>query len=82
MLVTGSGRVSHGVIEVLNLMGLHDVEPEDFLSRTYTYPVYTQLKGGIYMNIKQRENIQEMIFIKTHRIIPANFFLIAMLLIF
>ncbi len=45
VVVTGSGRVSHGVIEVLNLMGLHDVEPEDFINRTYTYPVYTQLKG-------------------------------------
>ncbi len=46
VVVTGWGRVSHGVIEVLNLMGLHDVEPEDFINRTYTYPVYTQLKGA------------------------------------
>ena len=44
--VTGSGRVAHGIIEVLNLMGIHDVEPMDFLKKSYSYPVYTQLKGA------------------------------------
>ncbi len=44
--VTGSGRVAHGVLEVMNLMGFHEVEPEEFLSREFTYPVYVQLKGG------------------------------------
>lgn len=44
--VTGSGRVAHGVLEVMNLMGIHEVEPEDFRLRQFTYPVYTQLKGA------------------------------------
>lgn len=44
--VTGSGRVAHGVLEVMNLMGIHEVEPEDYLKRRFSYPVYTQLKGG------------------------------------
>jgi alanine dehydrogenase len=44
--VTGSGRVAHGIIEVMNLMGVLEVEPEDYLSRRYSYPVYTQLKGA------------------------------------
>jgi saccharopine dehydrogenase (NAD+, L-lysine forming) len=44
--VTGSGRVAHGVLEVMNLMGVLEVEPEDYLARTYSYPVYTQLKGA------------------------------------
>lgn len=44
--VTGSGRVAHGVLEVMNLMGIHEVEPEDYLKRRFAYPVYTQLKGG------------------------------------
>jgi hypothetical protein len=30
----------------MNLMGIHEVEPEDYLSRQFTYPVYTQLKGA------------------------------------
>ncbi|MBX2931434.1 MAG: alanine dehydrogenase [Chitinophagaceae bacterium] len=44
--VTGSGRVAHGVIEVMNLMGVHEVEPDEYLEKKYTYPVYVQLKGA------------------------------------
>ncbi|NOT52309.1 MAG: alanine dehydrogenase [Chitinophagaceae bacterium] len=43
--VTGSGRVAHGILEVMNLMGIHEVEPDDYLKRRFSYPVYTQLKG-------------------------------------
>jgi saccharopine dehydrogenase (NAD+, L-lysine forming) len=44
--VTGSGRVAHGVLEIMNLMGIHEVEPEDFLQSEYKYPVYVHLKGA------------------------------------
>lgn len=44
--VAGSGRVAHGVLEIMNLMGIHEVEPDDYLTRRFAYPVYTQLKGG------------------------------------
>jgi saccharopine dehydrogenase (NAD+, L-lysine forming) len=44
--VTGSGRVAHGVLEIMNLLGIHEVEPEDYIERTYTYPVYVHLKGA------------------------------------
>ncbi len=49
--VTGSGRVAHGILEVMNLMGIHEVEPDDYLKRRFSYPVYTQLKGAdLYMH--------------------------------
>jgi alanine dehydrogenase len=51
--VTGSGRVAHGILEIMNLMGIHEVEPEDYLKRRYTYPVYTQLKGADLYRHKQ-----------------------------
>lgn len=44
--VTGSGRVAHGILEVMNLMQIHEVEPGDYLKRQYSYPVYTHLKGA------------------------------------
>jgi alanine dehydrogenase len=44
--ITGSGRVAHGILEIMNLMGIHEVEPEDYLIRRFSYPVYTQLKGA------------------------------------
>ncbi len=43
--ITGSGRVAHGILEIMNLMGIHEVEPEDYMVRRFSYPVYTQLKG-------------------------------------
>ncbi|HLO81748.1 MAG TPA: NAD(P)-dependent oxidoreductase [Chitinophagaceae bacterium] len=46
VVVTGSGRVAHGVLEIMNLLGLHEVEPDEFLSREFNYPVYVQLKGS------------------------------------
>ena len=45
--VTGSGRVAHGVLEVMNLMEIVEVEPDEFLERNFAYPVFTQLKGGV-----------------------------------
>lgn len=51
IVVAGSGRVAHGLLEIMNLMGIHEVEPEDYLIRRFSYPVYTQLKGGdLYVN--------------------------------
>ncbi len=43
--VTGSGRVAHGILEIMNLMDVQQVEPDEFKSRTYPYPVYIHLKG-------------------------------------
>ncbi len=44
--VTGTGRVAHGVMEIMNLMGIHEVEPEDYLETEFAYPVYVHLKGA------------------------------------
>ncbi len=44
--VTGSGRVAHGVLEIMNLLGIHEVEVEEFAHREFTYPVYVHLKSA------------------------------------
>jgi hypothetical protein len=44
--VTGSGRVAHGITEIMNLMGVIEVEKEDYLAREFSYPVYVQLKSA------------------------------------
>lgn len=43
--VTGSGRVAHGIVEIMNLMGITEVEPDEYLEKKFSYPVYVQLKG-------------------------------------
>jgi saccharopine dehydrogenase (NAD+, L-lysine forming) len=54
--VTGSGRVAHGILEIMNLMGIHEVEPDLFLQRDFSYPVYTQLKGADLYEHKTKGN--------------------------
>ena len=44
--VTGSGRVAHGILEVMNLLDIKEVEPDEYLEKEFTYPVYVHLKGA------------------------------------
>jgi len=44
--VTGSGRVAHGILEIMNLMDVQEVEPDEYRSRSFSYPVYVHLKGA------------------------------------
>lgn len=62
--VSGSGRVAHGILEVMNLLGIHEVEPDEYLERNFSYPVYVQLKGAdlyIHKDLKtyQREHFHQ-----------------------
>jgi saccharopine dehydrogenase (NAD+, L-lysine forming) len=47
VVITGSGRVAHGLLEVMNLLGIIELEPDEYLSRNFSYPVFTQLKGSL-----------------------------------
>ena len=44
--ITGSGKVAAGVLEVLTQLDIEPVEPLDFLTHQYVYPVFTHLKGS------------------------------------
>jgi hypothetical protein len=58
--VTGSGRVAHGVLEVMNLLEIVEVEPDEFLERKFSYPVFTQLKGAtLYVHSQTRKYQRE-----------------------
>jgi saccharopine dehydrogenase (NAD+, L-lysine forming) len=49
--VTGSGRVAHGILEIMNLMEIHEAEPEEYKTTDFAYPVYVHLKGeDLYVN--------------------------------
>jgi len=51
IVVTGSGRVAHGILEIMNLMEIHEAEPDEFKNNKFTYPVYVHLKGAdLYVN--------------------------------
>ncbi|WP_232826065.1 NAD(P)-dependent oxidoreductase [Chitinophaga alhagiae] len=46
IVATGSGRVTAGILEVMGLLGIKYIPPEEYLINNYAYPVYTQLKAG------------------------------------
>lgn len=56
--VTGSGRVAHGILEIMNLMDVHEVEPEEYIQRTFNYPVYVHLKGADLYTHKDKRTYQ------------------------
>jgi alanine dehydrogenase len=53
--VTGSGRVAHGILEVMNLMDVQETEADDYLNLEFDYPVYVHLKGPqLYQHKKNK----------------------------
>jgi len=46
IVMTGSGKVAAGVLDVLTELDIESVEPNDFLTHQYDYPVFTHLKGA------------------------------------
>ncbi len=46
IVVTGSGKVASGVLDVMRQLDIEEVEPMDYLTHQYEYPVFTHLKGG------------------------------------
>ncbi len=58
--VTGNGRVAHGILEIMNLMDVREVEPKEFLQQDYAYPVYVHLKGSdLYMHKDRGDYFRE-----------------------
>lgn len=45
IVVTGSGRVATGVLDILQYLDITEVDKDDFLQKNYEYPVFTHLKG-------------------------------------
>ncbi len=43
--VTGSGRVSTGVLDILQYLDITEVSPDDYLNKRFSYPVFVHLKG-------------------------------------
>jgi saccharopine dehydrogenase (NAD+, L-lysine-forming) len=48
MVITGWGRVGHGAREIVDLLNIKEVSPEDFLTKEYNEPIFTHLEVGDY----------------------------------
>jgi alanine dehydrogenase len=49
IIVTGSGRVGKGALEILEILGIMEVEPQDFLRNDFEEPVFTCLSTADYL---------------------------------
>jgi alanine dehydrogenase len=43
IVVTGTGKVGNGIKEILDAMKIKEVTPDNYLTKKYTQPVYTQI---------------------------------------
>lgn len=59
VVVTGNGRVSSGIVYVLQKAGVKMVAPADFLNVAYDYPVFTQLSPVEYARRKDGSPFQK-----------------------
>jgi hypothetical protein len=64
LLITGGGRVAHGAMEVLEHIKIKKVSPQDFLSKEYDVPVYTQIDPWHYTRRKDGDVFDLEHFIK------------------
>ncbi len=48
IVLTGYGRVGHGAREVIDLLPIKEVSPEEFLKQKFSEPVFTQLEVEDY----------------------------------
>jgi len=62
VVLTGFGRVGHGAREVIDLIGLTEISPEDFLNKDFDKPVYTQLKVKDYFAREDGKTFDENTF--------------------
>ena len=43
IILTGSGRVGHGILELINIIGIRQVSPNEFLNKSFDEPVFVHL---------------------------------------
>ncbi len=59
LVLTGKGRVSNGAKEMLDAMYIKEVSVQDYLEKTFTEPVYTQLDVLDY-NLRKDNKVIDM----------------------
>ncbi len=55
IVLTGKGRVGNGAKEMLDKMGIKEVEPEAFLNKRFDEPIYTQIDVDWYNKPKENK---------------------------
>lgn len=59
ILLTGDGRVGHGVREILEAMKIPEISPEDFLRKTYSHAVFSNVLVSDYIRHSHTEEFEK-----------------------
>ncbi len=73
IVITGGGRVAGGAKEVLDGMGILHVTPDDFLTNSYSHPVYTQLEVTDYNKKKNGTSFEQEEFFQNPQDFDSDF---------
>jgi saccharopine dehydrogenase (NAD+, L-lysine-forming) len=67
--VTGGGRVTNGVKELMTILKIKEVTPSDYLTKEFSEPVYTNLRSYDYNQHIENKNFDRIDFFKN----PQNY---------
>jgi len=73
IVLTGTGKVTAGAMEILDEMGIKKVSVEDYLSEEYDMPVYCQLGVADYVKQKNESAVVASHFFKNPAEYESNF---------
>jgi len=73
ILLTGFGRVGHGAQEIIDLLPIKEVSPEEFLSKEFDEPIYAQLEVEDYYGRKDGGTFAKSEFYTTPELYKSTF---------
>lgn len=73
ILLTGFGRVGHGAQEIIDLLPIKEVSPEEFLSKEFNEPIYAQLEVEDYYGRKDGGTFVKSEFYSTPELYKSTF---------
>jgi alanine dehydrogenase len=73
ILLTGFGRVGHGAQEIIDLLPIKEVSPEEFLSKEFDEPIYAQLEVEDYYGRKDGVTFVKSEFYSTPELYKSTF---------
>lgn len=73
LVMTGHGRVGNGAREILDLLPLTEVSPDEFLANTFDFPVFTHLETEDYYKRKNGGDFVKEEFYSNPELFESNF---------
>lgn len=74
IVLTGYGRVGHGAKEIMDLLPIKEVSPEEYLKESFDSPVYTQLEVEDYYKRRDGKEFSKSEFYSNPELYASSFY--------